>query len=184
MYLNYLLLFVFALFSCKNAVKKNRDTTWAFVPFVKANAANPILIPDSNLLFKCPVRNNIVWWEAKDVFNPAAVVRNDTLFLLYRAEDKIGKNFQDLHLPVPDIEKINKFSDHYIHAMVHKYSSITVHPRVCGEHSRSNTEAENAIGSSPRVRGTHFLLNRCIAHCRFIPACAGNTYSIVRSQSF
>ena len=27
----------------------------------------------------------------EDVFNPAAVVKNDTVFLLYRAEDKIGK---------------------------------------------------------------------------------------------
>ena len=30
-------------------------------------------------------------WEEKDVFNPAAVVRNDTVFLLFRAEDSIGK---------------------------------------------------------------------------------------------
>lgn len=127
MYLNYLLLFVFALFSCKNAVKKNRDTTWAFVPFVKANAANPVLIPDSTLLFKCPVRNTIVGWEAKDVFNPAAVVRNDTLFLLYRAEDKIGKyagtsrigiaySFDGLHFtkkPTPVLYPNNDSSKQY-----------------------------------------------------------------------
>lgn len=91
MRLNYLLLLVFALFSCKNEVKKNIDTEWALLPFVKANAVNPVLVPNSALLFKCPVRNAVVEWEAKDVFNPAAVVRNDTLFLLYRAEDKIGK---------------------------------------------------------------------------------------------
>jgi predicted GH43/DUF377 family glycosyl hydrolase len=32
-----------------------------------------------------------VKWAEKDVFNPAAVVRHDTVFLLFRAEDKIGK---------------------------------------------------------------------------------------------
>jgi len=29
--------------------------------------------------------------KKKDVFNPAVAVRNDTLFLLYRAQDKVGK---------------------------------------------------------------------------------------------
>jgi predicted GH43/DUF377 family glycosyl hydrolase len=37
------------------------------------------------------VRKDSVGWEEKDVFNPAAVVKDDTLFLLYRAEDSIGK---------------------------------------------------------------------------------------------
>jgi predicted GH43/DUF377 family glycosyl hydrolase len=32
-----------------------------------------------------------VKWEEKDVFNPAAVVRGGKVYLLYRAEDKIGK---------------------------------------------------------------------------------------------
>jgi predicted GH43/DUF377 family glycosyl hydrolase len=32
-----------------------------------------------------------VKWEEKDVFNPAAVVRNNKVYLLYRAEDEIGK---------------------------------------------------------------------------------------------
>jgi predicted GH43/DUF377 family glycosyl hydrolase len=38
-----------------------------------------------------PVRKTLVKWEAKDVFNPAAVVRNGKIYLLYRAEDSIGK---------------------------------------------------------------------------------------------
>jgi predicted GH43/DUF377 family glycosyl hydrolase len=32
-----------------------------------------------------------VKWIEKDVFNPAAVVRHDTVFLIFRAEDKVGK---------------------------------------------------------------------------------------------
>jgi len=41
--------------------------------------------------FFCPVQKTNIKWEAKDVFNPAAVTRHDTIFLLYRAQDKIGK---------------------------------------------------------------------------------------------
>ncbi|MGQ8336114.1 glycoside hydrolase family 130 protein [Sunxiuqinia sp. A32] len=39
----------------------------------------------------CPIRDTLVNWEQKDVFNPASVVKGDTLFLLYRAEDVIGE---------------------------------------------------------------------------------------------
>src|SRR6202795_1756656 len=87
-------------FSCKNSSQANqsennpdryRDESWALLPFTKADEVNPVLIPDSTTEFFCPVRKAKVKWEEKDVFNPAAVVRNDTVFLLYRAEDKIGK---------------------------------------------------------------------------------------------
>ena len=65
--------------------------TWSLVPFVKADAANPVLLPDTNLVFRDPILNQSVKWAEKDVFNPATVVRNDTVFLLFRAEDNIGK---------------------------------------------------------------------------------------------
>jgi len=84
-----------SFFSCKNSSKdhkaENETANWALLPFVKADEVNPILTPDSTTEFFCPVRKEKLKWEEKDVFNPAAVVRNDTAFLLYRAEDKIGK---------------------------------------------------------------------------------------------
>ncbi|HVZ57382.1 MAG TPA: glycoside hydrolase family 130 protein [Chitinophagaceae bacterium] len=64
---------------------------WALVPFEKVDSLNPILNPDTAASFTCPVRGQRVHWEEKDVFNPAALVRKDTVFLLYRAEDSIGK---------------------------------------------------------------------------------------------
>jgi beta-1,2-mannosidase len=70
-------------------IKTGKD--WALLPFSKTDSINPVLLPGAVLTFKCPVRNDTVRWEEKDVFNPAAVVRNDTVFLLYRAEDSIGK---------------------------------------------------------------------------------------------
>ena len=83
--------------SCTTSDNENKsaldykDHQWALLPFTKADEVNPILIADTTSLFYCPVRKDTVQWEEKDVFNPAAVVRHDTVFLLYRAEDSIGK---------------------------------------------------------------------------------------------
>lgn len=66
------------------------DSTWAMLPFQKVNDANPILKADTGI-FKCPILQQDVRWEEKDVFNPAAVVRNGAIYLFYRAEDTIGK---------------------------------------------------------------------------------------------
>jgi predicted GH43/DUF377 family glycosyl hydrolase len=72
-------------------VSAEKEKDWTFLPFTKVDSVNPVLQPDSLSSFVCPIRHTATNWEEKDVFNPAAVVRNDTLFLLYRAEDKIGK---------------------------------------------------------------------------------------------
>jgi len=66
------------------------DSTWAMIPFNKLNDVNPIL-KASDGVFKCPILKQEVKWEEKDVFNPAAVVRNGAIYLFYRAEDTIGK---------------------------------------------------------------------------------------------
>jgi predicted GH43/DUF377 family glycosyl hydrolase len=73
---------------CSN--KKQLAQRWPLLPFTKADEVNPILSAGYGV-FKCPIIGSYVNWEEKDVFNPTAVVRNDTVFLLYRAEDVIGK---------------------------------------------------------------------------------------------
>ncbi|TFG78518.1 MAG: hypothetical protein E4H26_02210 [Flavobacteriales bacterium] len=50
-------------------------------------AKNPIMTADSSYVFTDPMTNTSVQWQKADVFNPAAVVRNDTVFMLFRAED-------------------------------------------------------------------------------------------------
>src|SRR6185503_20994505 len=95
-YISFLFAIVFFT-GCKPAADQNKDAdiskqySWALLPFTKADEVNPVLLADTNSIFHCPVRNADVQWEEKDVFNPAAVVRHDTVFLLYRAEDSIGK---------------------------------------------------------------------------------------------
>ena len=84
--------------SCNNSTDKQAETKnktpspeWALLPFIKVDSINPVMNPDSISVFTDPILKKQVRWEQKDVFNPAAIVRNDTLFLLYRAEDLIGK---------------------------------------------------------------------------------------------
>jgi predicted GH43/DUF377 family glycosyl hydrolase len=85
-----------SIISCKTEKKDARDlahaadTTWALLPFVKVDSANPVLLPGENI-FSCPILKRKVRWDEKDVFNPAAVVRDGKVYMVFRAEDKIGK---------------------------------------------------------------------------------------------
>ena len=66
------------------------STGWALVNFEKVDSVNPILQPGTGS-FMDPIRKSKVAWEEKDVFNPAVVVRGGKIYMLYRAQDKIGK---------------------------------------------------------------------------------------------
>lgn len=67
------------------------DQTWMFGPFEKPAEVNPIITPNPASRFRSPVGDRVVAWEEYATFNPAAVVRGDTVFLLYRAEDATGE---------------------------------------------------------------------------------------------
>jgi len=47
----------------------------------------PVLSHDSTAVFFDSLKNEIVHWKKADVFNPAAIVRNDTIYVLSRCED-------------------------------------------------------------------------------------------------
>jgi beta-1,2-mannosidase len=85
-----ILLLVSACTTSEDKGAFEQDSTWAMLPFNKLNDVNPIL-KASDGVFKCPILKQEVKWEEKDVFNPAAVVRNGAVYLFYRAEDTIGK---------------------------------------------------------------------------------------------
>lgn len=72
------------------STNKSETKEWALVPFVKADEANPVLQAGESK-FICPILNDSVKWDEKDVFNPAAVVRDNKVYMIFRAEDKIGK---------------------------------------------------------------------------------------------
>ena len=63
---------------------------WSLLPFEKVDSINPILTSGMST-FKCPILKKEVRWDEKDVFNPAAVVHGDKVYMIFRAEDNIGK---------------------------------------------------------------------------------------------
>jgi predicted GH43/DUF377 family glycosyl hydrolase len=62
---------------------------WMIAPFTRPVAA-PILTPLATSSFADTLRPEPVHWEALHTFNPAAVVRDAKIFLVYRAEDDSG----------------------------------------------------------------------------------------------
>lgn len=71
------------------AAVKTDSADWALVPFVKVDSVNPVLTPGTGV-FTDPITKKRISWEEKDVFNPAIAVRGDTIYMLYRAQDKVG----------------------------------------------------------------------------------------------
>lgn len=73
----------------------NTLPNWAFGGFVRPEGVNPLISPDTSSHFFCPMRQAEVKWEESDTFNPAAVVKDGKIVVLYRAEDNsatgIGK---------------------------------------------------------------------------------------------
>ena len=63
---------------------------WMIGPFSKPAAVNPVIAPNAASRFKSPMNDSTVAWEEYATFNPAAVVRNGKVYLLYRAEDASG----------------------------------------------------------------------------------------------
>lgn len=63
---------------------------WALGPFIRPAHVNPVLSPDTQSVFLDPMSRKKLAWEAGDVFNPAAAVRNGNVYVLYRAEDRSG----------------------------------------------------------------------------------------------
>ena len=59
----------------------------------------------------------------------------------------------------------------------HPGERMAVHPRMRGEHRRYMALVGGVNGSSPHARGTHRRAAPPLQGHRFIPACAGNTWS-------
>jgi predicted GH43/DUF377 family glycosyl hydrolase len=85
-----------ALFPCLLGVltggpARGQQQAWQFGPFEKPSAANPVVTPSPTSRFVSPINDSTVRWEAYATFNPAAVVREGRVYLLYRAEDASGE---------------------------------------------------------------------------------------------
>lgn len=63
---------------------------WALGGFKRPKRVNPIIGPNEKTYFFCPIKQDSVDWESNDTFNPGAVVHDNKIVVLYRAEDKSG----------------------------------------------------------------------------------------------
>ena len=80
------LLTLLLIAGCTTGVKTISETEGAFLNFQKPDE-NPIMSADSSYTFLCPVKNELVQWQKADVFNPAAIVKDGKIHMLFRAED-------------------------------------------------------------------------------------------------
>ena len=76
--------------SPQSTEKTDAVKDWALLPFEKLDNVNPVLQPGTGS-FTDPIRKVKVLWEEKDVFNPAIVQKDGKIYMLYRAQDKVGK---------------------------------------------------------------------------------------------
>ena len=63
---------------------------WELGPFVRPQPSQPVISPDTNLVFECPMNHRPIPWAALHTFNPAAIVRDGQVCVLYRSEDATG----------------------------------------------------------------------------------------------
>lgn len=80
-----LLLFLSAISS------QAQDKSWMLGPFERPENARPIISPTDKTRFIDPMSGRTVKWESMATFNPAAIVRNGKIHVLYRAEEKLGE---------------------------------------------------------------------------------------------
>jgi predicted GH43/DUF377 family glycosyl hydrolase len=71
--------------------------TWTIGPFTRPDSGNPVITPNTASTFDDPIRHAPVHWEALHTFNPAAIVRNGKVYVLYRAEDDSGEMQIGMH---------------------------------------------------------------------------------------
>ncbi|MCF7561477.1 glycoside hydrolase family 130 protein [Sabulilitoribacter multivorans] len=136
------LILAFLLLGCDSKkstkeVQPENIKSWAFPYFEKIDSLNPILSPTSDLKFLDPITSNMVKWEERNVLNPTAIVKNDKVYLLYRAQDSMGTsrigmaisddglNFKKMPEPIffPDNDSMKVYEWNYKKGMTDRTNS-------------------------------------------------------------
>ncbi len=134
---------ILMFYSCKERnVQKSTisdiEISWAFGEFTKVDSLNPILNPSADMIFTDPISGNQVKWEERNVLNPTAVVKDDKVYLMYRAQDvngtsrigmavsNDGLHFEKQSEPVfyPDNDSMKTYEWHY-----EKLNGNTIDPK-------------------------------------------------------
>jgi predicted GH43/DUF377 family glycosyl hydrolase len=75
---------------CAAVLQAQELAKWEIGPFVRPEKGNPVIAPRADSTFIDPVLKRPVHWEVLHTFNPAAIVRDGKVYVLYRAEDDSG----------------------------------------------------------------------------------------------
>lgn len=81
------LLILICIVSCNTRQPTILFDNWTMQGFNKVDSLNPILTPSGKENFICPITHQSVFWSEKNVLNPAAVVKDGKVYLLYRSQD-------------------------------------------------------------------------------------------------
>ena len=92
-----ILTFVISVFLCATAAVAQSSPPWVIGPFSRPASGNPVIAPNPASTFHDPILKKPVEWEALHTFNPAAIVREGKIYVLYRAEDNSGKMQIGMH---------------------------------------------------------------------------------------
>lgn len=69
---------------------QSATASWALGPFQRP-VSTPVIQPNPSAVFSDPITGKEIHWEPQHTFNPAAVVKDGKVYLLYRAEDDTGR---------------------------------------------------------------------------------------------
>src|ERR1035437_3494277 len=76
---------------CTIALQAQEAAPWLIGPFTRPATGNPVVMPRPGSTFIDPVLKAPAHWEALHTFNPAAIVRDNKVYVLDRAEDNSGQ---------------------------------------------------------------------------------------------
>lgn len=79
-----------AVLLCAATLQAQKSASWQLGPFTRPESGNPVIAPRPSSTFTDPILNAPAHWEALHTFNPAAIVKDGKIIVLYRAEDDSG----------------------------------------------------------------------------------------------
>ncbi|MBO5781335.1 MAG: hypothetical protein J6R08_02595, partial [Opitutales bacterium] len=71
----------FAAYAESN-LQKNPLPDWAMGGFERPEGVNPVISPNKESVFDCPMQKRPIKWEESDTFNPAATVYKNKICIL------------------------------------------------------------------------------------------------------
>ena len=87
----HLAVILFLLLSEMSLFGQAMEKPWMLGPFHRAKDSMPILTKNPDSSFEDPITGKTAHWESMATFNPAAIVKGDSIYVLYRAEEKLGE---------------------------------------------------------------------------------------------